>query len=51
MKNVKVAGNDLRNIFGKAGLNVVTNGILWDSLLMEVFIFLIFSLYICFGTL
>ena len=23
-------------IFGKAGLNVITNGILWDSFLMEV---------------
>ena len=23
-------------LFGKAGLNVTTNGILWDSFLMEV---------------
>ena len=38
-----------RSLFGKAGLNVVTNGILWDSLLMEVFIFY-FSLYIRFST-
>ena len=25
-----------RGIFGKAGLNVITNGILWDSFFMEV---------------
>ena len=35
-----------RGIFGKAGLDVVTNGILWDSLLMEVFMFFYFSLYL-----